>query len=138
VELRLIQDHEQFPLGLLKLLPGFNFWIWSSTISIYKPNSNSASFGRSLERKRTQVGYDMGTEFLTRLARGLRQKPYPGSGRESGSESRVKAKSLPGVVVLAGLSSGKAKPLTQAGLSLIPLSRVMLGWVRPYPLTRAG
>jgi hypothetical protein len=74
---------------------------WSSTISIYKPNSNSALFGRSLERKRTQVGYDMETEFPVMLAQvktktlskigsgswvrsgpgqeaGLRKIPYPG------------------------------------------------------------
>jgi hypothetical protein len=64
-------------------------------------NSNSASFGRFLIRKRSRVGYDTETEFLVGLVRakaetlsgigsgsqvrsspgrkaGLRQIPYPG------------------------------------------------------------
>jgi hypothetical protein len=38
-------------------------------ISIYKPNSNSALFGRFLEGDELQVCYDMETEFPAGLAR---------------------------------------------------------------------
>jgi hypothetical protein len=57
-----------------------------------------------------------------------------GPGREAG----LRRNPYPGAVRLAELSSGKAKPLTQTSLRLIPLSRVGLGWGRPYPLTPAG
>jgi hypothetical protein len=40
----------------------------SPTISIYKPNSNSASFGRFLEGDELRVCYDTETEFTTGLA----------------------------------------------------------------------
>jgi hypothetical protein len=59
-------------------------------------------------------------------------------GRVRVGSGRLRQIPFPGVVGLAWLSSGKGKPLTQAGLNLIPLSRVGLGWVRPYPLTQAG
>jgi hypothetical protein len=41
----------------------------SPTISIYKPNSNSASFGRVLEGVELRVCYDTETEFSVGLAR---------------------------------------------------------------------
>jgi hypothetical protein len=70
----------------------------SPTFSIYKPNSNSSSFGRFLEGDEFQVCYDMETEFLAGLTQvkaktiseiglgsqvmaqvtGLRHFPYPG------------------------------------------------------------
>jgi hypothetical protein len=76
----------------------------SPMISIYKPNSNSASFGRFLEGDELRVCYDTNTEFPAGLARvkaetisrsgrvsrvtawvtGLRHFPYPGAIRPSG------------------------------------------------------
>jgi hypothetical protein len=47
----------------------------------------------------TRVGYDTGTEFLTRLEWGLRQKPYLGSGRDVG----LRQNPYPGVVGSARL-----------------------------------
>jgi hypothetical protein len=47
----------------MPLFIGLLVWTRSSTISIDKPKSNLASFGRSLERKQTRVGYDTETEF---------------------------------------------------------------------------
>jgi hypothetical protein len=41
----------------------------SPTFSIYKSNSNSASFERFLEGDELQVGYNMETEFLAGLTR---------------------------------------------------------------------
>jgi hypothetical protein len=41
----------------------------SPTISIYKPNSNSSSFGRFLEGDELRVCYDSETEFPAELAR---------------------------------------------------------------------
>jgi hypothetical protein len=73
----------------------------SPTISIYKPNSNSASFGRFLEGDELQVCYDTETEFPAGLAR-VKAKTLSGNGRVSrvrsgyGSGNRVKAFSLSG------------------------------------------
>jgi hypothetical protein len=69
--------------------------------SIYKPNSNSASFGRYLEGDEHRVCYDTETEFPVELA-------------------RVKAETLSGAIGLAALTSGKARTLSQACFSLIP------------------
>jgi hypothetical protein len=80
-------------------------------ISIYKPNSNSASFGRFLEGDKLRVCYDTETEFLAGLAR-VR------SGYDSGN--RVKAFSLSGAIGLVGLSSGRTKTSPRTGFSLIP------------------
>jgi hypothetical protein len=68
-------------------------------ISIYKPNSNSASFGRILEGDELQVCYDTETEFTAWLAR-VMAETLSGSGRVSrvrsgyDSGNRVKAFSL--------------------------------------------
>jgi hypothetical protein len=73
--------------------------MWSPTISIYKPNSNSASFGRFLEGDELQVCYNTETEFLAGLAR-VKVETLSGSGRASqvrssyGSGNRVKPFSL--------------------------------------------
>jgi hypothetical protein len=73
----------------------------SPTISIYKPNSNSASFGRFLEGDELRVCYDIEIEFPAGLAR-VKAETLSGSGRVSqvrsdyGSGNRVKAFSLSG------------------------------------------
>jgi hypothetical protein len=103
---------------------------------MYKSNSNSVSFGRSLEGDELWVCHDTETEFQVGLTRvkaktlsriGSRSRVRSGPGRVR----QVKAKSLSGAVRLswdrlaqpsglAGLSSGKAKILSRAGFSLIP------------------
>jgi hypothetical protein len=71
----------------------------SPMISIYKPNSNSASFGRFLEGDELRVCYDTNTEFPAGLAR-VKAKTISRSGRVSrvrpgyGLGNRVKAFSL--------------------------------------------
>jgi hypothetical protein len=79
--------------------------------SIYKLNSNSASFGRILEGDELRVCYDTETEFPIGLTRfkaktlsGIRSKSRLRSGYGSGN--RVKAFSLFGVIGLAGLWLG--------------------------------
>jgi hypothetical protein len=54
----------------------------SPTISIYKPNSNSASFGRFLEGDELQVCYDTDTEFPAGLAQ-VKTETLSGSDRVS-------------------------------------------------------
>jgi hypothetical protein len=68
-------------------------------ISIYKPNSNSALFGRFLEGDELRVCYDTDTEFPAGLAR-VKAETLSSSGRVSrvrsgyGLGNRVKAFSL--------------------------------------------
>jgi hypothetical protein len=99
--------------------------MWCPTISIYKPNSNSASFGRFLEGDKLRVCYDTETEFLAGLARVKIETLFGSdwvsrvrSGYDSGN--RVKAFSLSGAIGLVGLSSGRTKTSPQTGFSLIP------------------
>jgi hypothetical protein len=94
----------------------------SPTISIYKPNSNSASFGRFLEGDELQVCYDTDTEFLVGLAR-VKAETLSGSGWVGRVTARVTGlKHFPylGAIRLARLSSVKAKTLSQACFSLMP------------------
>jgi hypothetical protein len=102
----------------------------SPMISIYKPNSNSASFGRFLEGGELRVCYDMETEFPVGLARvkaetlsgsgrvmalvtGLRHFPYPGEvglaglGQVTARVTRLRHFPYPGVIGLAGLGRVK-------------------------------
>jgi hypothetical protein len=98
----------------------------SPTISIYKPNSNLALFGRFLEGDELRVCYDTETKFLTGLA-WVKAETLFGSSRVRsgyGSGNRVKAFSLSGAIGLAGLSSGKGKTSPQAGFTLIPQPRL--------------
>jgi hypothetical protein len=84
-------------------------------------------FGRNQEGD--EFGFKIGTKLRLGLI-GLRQKPYPESGREVGSRSgnRVKAFSLVRagwlgqvkVAALSRLSLGKPKTSPRAGFSLIP------------------
>jgi hypothetical protein len=73
--------------------------------SIYKPNSNSASFGRFLEGDELWVCYDTETEFPTGL-RWVKAKTLSGIRLGSrvrsgyGSGNRVKAFSLSGATGL--------------------------------------
>jgi hypothetical protein len=69
--------------------------------SIYKLNSNSASFGRFLEGDELRVRYDAETEFSAGLA-------------------RVKAETLSGSGRVSRVRSVKAKTLSRACFSLIP------------------
>jgi hypothetical protein len=68
-------------------------------ISIYKPNFNSASFGRFLEGDELRICYETETEFPVVLA-WVKAEALSGSGRVSwvrsgyGSGNRVKAFSL--------------------------------------------
>jgi hypothetical protein len=94
----------------------------SPTFSIYKPNSNSASFGRFLEGVELQFCYDTETEISAGLTR-VKAKTLSESGRVSqvrsgyGSGNQVKAFSLSrGDQV----SLGKLKTLSRACFSLIP------------------
>jgi hypothetical protein len=91
------------------------------TISIYKPNSNSASFGRFLEGDKLWVCYDTETEFPAGLAR-VKTETLSGSDRVSRvrSGNRVKAFSLSGAIGLVGLSSSRTKTSPGTGFSLIP------------------
>jgi hypothetical protein len=91
-------------------------------ISIYKPNSKSALFGRFLEGDELQVCYDTDTEFPAGLARVKTE-----TLSESGRVSRVMAWVIglrhfpyPRADRLAGLSLGEAKTLSRACFSLIP------------------
>jgi hypothetical protein len=92
----------------------------SPTISIYKPNSNSASFGRFFEGDELQVCYDMETEFPAMLA-WVKAETLSGSGRVSrvrsgyGSGNWVKAFSLSG-----------GDQVSWVGLVLYPLARIGL------------
>jgi hypothetical protein len=66
----------------------------SPTLSIYKPNSNSALFGRFLEGDELRVGYGMETEFPGRV--------------NSVKENTLSGIGSPGLVGLApGYDSGK-------------------------------
>jgi hypothetical protein len=84
----------------------------SPTFSIYKLNSNSASFGRFLKGDELWVCYDTETEFPAGLAR-LKAETLSGSGWVSrvrsgyGSGNRVKPFSLSGAIGLAGLDRVK-------------------------------
>jgi hypothetical protein len=103
----------------------------SPTFSIYKPNSNSASFERFLQKKRTLVGYDTKTEFSAGLA-WVKTKTLSeiGLGSRVRSGNWVKTFSLVRAgrfgrvsrVRVAGLfelSSSKVKTSSQAGFSII-------------------
>jgi hypothetical protein len=99
----------------------------SPTISIYKPNSNSSSFGRFLEGDELRICYDSETEFPAELARvkeetlsrssrvsrvrawvtGLRHFSYPGAtglGRVTAQVTGLRHFSYPGAIRLAGLA----------------------------------
>jgi hypothetical protein len=70
----------------------------SPMFSIYKPNSNSASFGRFLEGDELWDCYDIETEFPAGLTR-VKEETLSGSGRVRsgyGLGNRVKAFSLSG------------------------------------------
>jgi hypothetical protein len=73
--------------------------------------------GWNLFRSRYEFG------FLAGLAK-VKAKTFSGSGRVS----RVR---LAGLFGLAGLSWDRENPLTQAGLNIIPFSRVGSGRVGP-------
>jgi hypothetical protein len=75
-------------------------------ISIYKLNSNSASFGKYQKWGDSRVGYNTGTNSRPgRVNAGLRLDPYPGLSRSWVRVNRV-------ILV----SWVKAKPLTRVGL----------------------
>jgi hypothetical protein len=82
------------------------------TFSIYKPNSNSSSFGRFLEGDEFQVCYDTETEFLAGLTQ-VKAKTISEIGLGSqvrsgyGSGNCVKAFSLSGAIGLARLDRVK-------------------------------
>jgi hypothetical protein len=123
----------------------------SPMISIYKPNSNSASFGRFLEGGELRVCYDTDTEFPAGLAR-VKAETLSRSGRISrvrpgyGSGNRVKAFSLSrgdqAIRVRLGYARVRQKPYLGlvSALSLNPDLVSSVSWVGLglYPLTWIG
>jgi hypothetical protein len=87
---------------------------WCPTFSIYKPNSNSASFRRFLEGDELRICNDTETEFLAGLAR-VMAETLSRSGRVSrvrsgpGRVTGLRHFSYPGVVGLAGLGRVTAR-----------------------------
>jgi hypothetical protein len=101
--------------------------------SIYKPNSNLASFGRFLEGDELRVCYDTETEFPAGLAR-VKAETLSGSGQVSrvrsgpGWVTGLRHFPYPGVIGLAGLSRVTA-PVTELRHFPYP-GTIMLGRVK--------
>jgi hypothetical protein len=100
----------------------------SPTLSIYKPNSNSASFERFLEGDELRVGYGMETKFPGRVnsvkentLSGIGSPGLVGLAQVTTRVSRVKAFSLSGSCRVSRVKVAGLAKLTDLG---------QLGWVR--------
>jgi hypothetical protein len=91
----------------------------SPMFSIYKPNSNSTSFGRFLEGDELWDCYDIETEFPAGLTR-VKEETLSGSGRVTAWVTGLRHFPYLGAIRLAGLSSSKTKTLSRVCFILIP------------------